>query len=40
MKDFLAKVWTGVKWIWTKIVAAVVFLKDFIVWVKNRRNPE
>ena len=51
MKDFMAKVWNGVKWvsvkvwallkwIWAKLKATALFIRDFITWTKNRGNPE
>ena len=40
MKEFWEKVKVALKWIWAKIVATVVFIKDFIAWVKNRGNSE
>lgn len=40
VKLFFSKVWAGIKWVWAKIVAAALFIKDFAVWVKNRGKAE
>lgn len=38
MKIFLTKVWTGAKWVWTKIKAAAAFVMDFVKWAKERKS--